>query len=67
MLSNFECIIHSSLLSLEKNQIVTVNSIFPVSNFVRLILMSFKYGLILLRYSLTDSVLFLSSILSYSI
>ena len=29
--------------------------------------MSFKYGLILLRYSLTDSALFLSPLLSYSI
>ena len=28
--------------------------------FLKLLMMSFKYGLILLRYSLTDSVLFLS-------
>ena len=37
-----------------------------LTDFLRLFLMSFKYDLILLRYSLTDSVLFLSPLLSYS-
>ena len=39
---------------------------FSVSDFFRLFI-SFKYGLILLRYFLTDSDLFLSPLLSYSI
>ena len=38
-----------------------------VSDFLRLFMMSFKYGLILLRYFSTDSILFLSPLLSYSI
>ena len=33
---------------------------------LRLFMMSFKYGLLLLRYSSTDSVLFLSELLLYS-
>ena len=40
--------------------IVTVNLILHVSDFLRLVMISFKYDLILLRYSSTDSVLFLS-------
>ena len=36
-------------------------------NCIRLFLISLKYGLILLRYYSTDSVLFLSPLLSYSI
>ena len=35
--------------------------------FLRLFMMPFKYGIILLRYSSTDSVLFLLLLLSYSI
>ena len=33
---------------------------FPLSDFLRLFIISFKYGPILLRYSSTDSALFLS-------
>ena len=40
---------------------VTVNWIFHLSDFLRLFMISFRYGLILLRYSSTNSVLFLSS------
>ena len=46
--------------------ITFVNWIFHASGVLRLF-MSFKYGLILLRYSSTDSVLFLSPLLSHSI
>ena len=45
-----------------------VNRIFHVTEFLRLFMVNFKYGLILLsRYSPTDSVLFLSLLLLYSI
>ena len=68
MLSLFECITCSSLLSKEEIKLFAiVNSIFYVSDFLRLFMMSFKYRLILLRYSSTDSVLFLSQLLLYSI
>ena len=68
MSSLFKCIAYSSLLSLEEIKlIVAVNWIFHVSDFLRLFMISFKYGLILLRYSLIESVLFLSLLLSYSI
>ena len=40
------------------NSFATVNLIFIVSDFLRLF-MSFKYGIILLRYYISDSVLFL--------
>ena len=40
---------------------------FQVSDFLRLFIMFFKYGLILLEYSSTNNVLFLSMLLSYSI
>ena len=60
MLSLFEYITWSSSLSMEKiNLFVIVNWIFHVSDFLRLLIMSFKYGLIL-TYSSTESVLFLS-------
>ena len=63
----FECITHSPSLSLEEIKLIAiVNWIFRVPDFVRLLMMSFKYGLILLRYSSTDSHLFLSPLLSYS-
>ena len=39
-----------------------VNLIFSVSDFLRLFMMSFKYGLISSRYSLIDRVLFLSKL-----
>ena len=44
-----------------------VNWVFHVSDVLRLFLMSFKYGLISLRYSSTDSVLFLSLLLSIAV
>ena len=44
-----------------------VNWIFDVLDFLRLFMTSVKYGLILLRYSETDSVLFQSSLLLHSI
>ena len=44
-----------------------INWIFHVSDFLRSFMMSFKYVRILLRYPSTDYVLFLSSLLSYSI
>ena len=68
MLSLLECITHSSSVSLEdKNITYIVNWIFHVSNFLRSFMISFKYGLILLTYSLIDSFLFISPLLSYSI
>ena len=68
MLSLFECITRFSLLTLEGIKLIAiVNSIFHVSDFLRLFMMSFKCGLILLRYSSIDSVLFLSPLPSYSI
>ena len=67
MLLLSECITCSSSLSTEEtNLFAIVNWIFPVSNFLRLFMMSFKYGLISLRYSSTDSVLFPSLLLLYS-
>ena len=68
MLSLFDCIRHSSSISpLEEIKlIVIVNWIFHVWNVLRSFMIYFKYGLTLLRYSSTDSVLFLSPLLSYS-
>ena len=43
-----------------------VNWIFHMSDFLGLFMMPFKYGLILLRNSSTDSVLFLLLLLFYS-
>ena len=68
MLSRFECITCSSSLSLEGIKLIaTVNWIFLVSDFLRLLMMSCKYGLTWLRCFSTDNVLFLSAWLSYSI
>ena len=68
MLSLFECITRSPSLSLEEIKLVAiVTLIFHVSDYLGLFMVSFKYGLILLRYSSFDSVLFLSPLLSYSI
>ena len=68
MLSLFERITRSSSLSLEEMKLLAIaNLIFHVPDFLRLFMMSFRYGLIKLRYSSTDSVLFLSLLLSYSI
>ena len=61
MLSLFECITFSSSLSMEVIKLFAIaNWIFYVPDFIRLFMISFKYGLTLLRYSSTDSVLFLS-------
>ena len=68
MLSLFECITRSSSLSIEEIKLFAIaNSVFDVSDFLRLFMISFKCGLILLRYSPTDSVLFLSPLPSHSI
>ena len=67
MLSFFECITHSSSLSLEEIKLLAiVNWIFYVSDFLKLFMMSFKYGLTSSRYYLSDRVLFLTPLLSYS-
>ena len=61
MLRYFECITGSSPLSMEEIKIFAlVNSILHVSECLRLFVMSFKYDLILLIYSSTNSDLFLS-------
>ena len=61
MLLLFECIGCSSSLSMEEIMLFAiVNSIFHGSDLLRLFMMSFKCGLILLRYFSTDSVLFRS-------
>ena len=70
ILSLFECITCSSSLPTEEIKLFAiVNWIFHVSDFLSLFmfiyLYSFKCGLILLRYSSTDSILFLSLLLSY--
>ena len=68
MLPLFECITCYSSLSMEEiNLFANVNWIFHMSDFLILFMMSFNYSLILLRYSWTNSVLFLSLLLSYSI
>ena len=62
----FECIAHSSSVSLKNIKLIAiVNWIFHASDFLRLFMMSFEYGLISSRNSLIDRVLFLSSLLSY--
>ena len=68
ILSLFECITYSSSLSMEEIKFFAiVDLLSPPSEFLRLFMMLFKNGLILLRYSSSDSVLFLSMLLSYSI
>ena len=65
LLSLFECITRSSSLPLKEIKLIAiVNWGFHVSDFF---MMFFKYGLIILRYSSIDCVLFLPSLLSYSI
>ena len=65
LLSLFECITRSSSLPLKEIKLIAiVNLGFHVSDFF---MMFFKYGLIILRYSSIDCVLFLPSLLSYSI
>ena len=69
MLSLFECITRSSSLpsSEEEKLGIIVNWIFHVTACLRSFIMSLKYGLILSRYPSTDSILFLSPLLLYSI
>ena len=58
-LSLFECIMHSSSLTLEEiNWAVIVNWMPHVSKFFRSFMVSFKYDLISLRYSSNDSIYF---------
>ena len=64
MLSLFECTTCSSSFSIEEIKLFAIaNWIFQIPDFSRLLMLSFKHGLILLRYSSTDSVLFLSPLL----
>ena len=68
MLSLFECITGSSSLSIEEIKLfASFNLISLASDLLRLFIMPFKYALMLLRYSSTDSVLFISPLLSYSV
>ena len=68
MLSIFESIILSSSVSLEDIELIpNINLDFQLSDFLRLFMISFKYGLISLRYSSIDSILFLSKLLPYLI
>ena len=68
MLSLFECITRSSSLSLEDMKLFfIVYWTFHALDFLRSFIISFKYGLNLLRYSSNGSVLFLSLLGSYSI
>ena len=70
MLSFFECITLSSSLSLEEIKLLAiVNWIFYVSDFLKLFMMAmmaFKYDLTSSRYYLSDRVLFLTPLHSYS-
>ena len=60
MLPLFECITHSSSLSMEEIKLFAIVSwIFYVPDLI----MSFKHCLNLLRFSSTDSVLFLTPLL----
>ena len=68
LLSLLECITCSLSLSLEEIKLIAIlNWFFRVSEFLRWFKISFKYRLILLRYSSSDSFLFLSPLFSYSI
>ena len=68
LLSLLECITCSLSLSLEEIKLIAiVNWFFRVSEFLRSFMISFKYRLILLRYSSSDSFLFISPLFSYSI
>ena len=67
MLSFFECITRSSSLSLEDIKLIAiVNWFFHVSYFLRSFMIFFRYGLNLLTCSTTNSVFFLSPLLSCS-
>ena len=56
------------IIIFRRNKLIAIaNWIFHISDFLRLFMVSLKYGLILLSYSSTAGVLFLSPLLSYSI
>ena len=64
----FECITRSSSLSLEVIDLIAIISWkFDASDFLGSFRTSLRYGLLLLRYSSFNSVLFLSPLFSYSI
>ena len=64
----FWIITRSSSLSLKERKLIAIiNWIFHASDFLRFFMISFNYGLILLRYLSTNNVLFLQPLLSYSI
>ena len=66
MLSHFECITHSSSVSLDEIKLIAIaNLIFDVSDLFRLVMISLKYGLIPSRYYFIDRVLFISPSLLY--
>ena len=67
MLLLFECITCSLTLSLEEINLIAGYWNFHVSDFLRLFMISFKYGLTSLGYTSIDSALLLSPLLSYSI
>ena len=68
MFSLFECITRSLQLSLEDIKLIAIAKwIFHVSDIFISFIISFKYDLILLRYSSIDNALFLSTLLSYLI
>ena len=68
MLSFLDYITRFSSLVVEEIKLISIaNWIFHESDFLRLVMMSFKRSLILLGYSSTDSALFLSPLLSHSI
>ena len=67
MLSFSEFISRSSSLSMEKKLFAIFNWVFQVLDFLRLFVLSFNSDLILLRWSSTDSVLFVSALLLFSI
>ena len=54
-----------SIMSLEERKLIAiVNWIFHITDLLRLFIMSFKHGLIFLRYSLVERVLFLSPLIA---
>ena len=66
-LSLFECITPSSSLSLKDTRLIAILLwVFHVSTFLRSLMIFSKYGLILIRYSPIDKVLFLPLLLSCS-
>ena len=67
-INNFECITCSSSLSMEEIKLFAIVTwTFHVSGFLKLFMMSFRYDLILLKYSSREISLFVSSLLLYSL